>query len=151
MQYIIVAILVLAAVALVIVPLVRTPRDAGAGDIDAPEPQRRREDVAEPPVAPAPPEPRHTPEPALQPPGEAGAEELPQAAPPPAAPARPLGAASSDPGTEEEILRYREALRARTICPACSTANPPGSKFCKECGEALTAAGGSEAGSRARQ
>jgi len=143
MQYIIVAILVVAAVALVILPLVRTPRDAGAGDIDAPEPQRRREEVA--PRQPPAPGPALPPSAAPQPPGESGAEELPTEAPPPAAPARPLGAAA-DPATEQEILRYREALRARTICPACSSANAPGSKFCRECGEGLVV-GGAAAGS----
>ncbi len=99
------------------------------------------------PVAPAPvptPEPTVPRPSAPQPPGESGAEELPQAAPPPAGPARPLGArkpggAVGDSATEEEILRYREALRARTICGYCSTANPPGSKYCKECGERLKA------------
>ena len=85
-------------------------------------------------------------------PGETGSEELPQAAPPPAEPPRPLGARGAAPagsprtagpaGTptspiEAEILDYREALRAHTVCRFCSTASPPGSKYCKECGEKL--------------
>ncbi len=176
MQYAIIALIVLVAAALVIVPLVRSPRGAGAGDLDEPAPPHggaeeegmapvehagggdRGGDIgpSEPETAGYPPErvvspppavPRTTPErtvppsSAPQPPGESGAEELPQSAPPPAGPGRPLGArktgAVGDAATEEEILRYREALRARTICEYCSTANPPGSKYCKECGELL--------------
>jgi hypothetical protein len=78
------------------------------------------------------------------PPGERDAEELPQEAPPPG-PGRPLGEGPVGAGAspaEAEVLRYREALRARTICPACSSANPPGSKYCKECGERLLPAAG---------
>jgi len=185
MQYLIVVLIVLAAAALVIVPLVRAPRGAGAGDLDAPEegnvtgPEteggapragRRADDVGPaqpetagfPPTrrtAPPPPTPVTSPEPSVpppsapQPPGEAGAEELPQSAPPPAAPARPLGAPvggrpRADAATEDEILRYRDALKARTVCAYCSTANPPGSKYCRECGEQFADAGPGEAAGR---
>lgn len=147
MQYVIVAILVLAALALVILPLVRAPHGVGAGDIDIPDAQPALEEPA-PREQPSP-RPAMAPVSAPLPLGEGGTEELPQAAPPPAAPARPLGAASADAATEQEILRFREALRARTICPACSTANPPGSKFCRECGEALVVAGARGAAARA--
>jgi len=147
MQYVIVGILVVAAVALVLLPLLRTSRGAGAGDIDAPEPQRRREDAT--PAEPPSPAPAVRPAAAPRTPGESGAEELPTEAPPPAAPARPLGAAAADSATEQEILRYREALRARTICPACSTANAPGSRFCRECGEALVVPGAAQAAGKA--
>jgi hypothetical protein len=41
------------------------------------------------------------------------------------------------PALEQEILQYREALRAGTLCPKCSFANPAGSRFCSECGTAL--------------
>lgn len=195
MQYALIALIVVVAVALVAIPFIRAPRGAGAGDLDAPDrgvtpgvqdprgpessdPAPERDTRAGPSLAepagreleagpqPLPPKPRTTPAPAVttpappapapaeaQPPGEAGAEELPQAAPPPPAPSRPLGAsaapvpaqrygpdqpvARADTRLELEILRYREALRAGTICEHCSSANPPGSRYCKECGEQL--------------
>ncbi len=54
--------------------------------------------------------------------------------------ARSAGAVGP-PELEQEILRYREALRAGTVCPACSAPNQAGSRFCAECGTALAAAG----------
>jgi hypothetical protein len=36
-----------------------------------------------------------------------------------------------------EIDRYRAAIRAGSACRRCSTANPPGSRFCAECGRRL--------------
>jgi hypothetical protein len=41
------------------------------------------------------------------------------------------------PELEQEIMRYREALRSGTLCPKCSFANPAGSRFCAECGTVL--------------
>lgn len=41
---------------------------------------------------------------------------------------------------EREVARYREALRARTVCPHCAQANPPGSRFCSDCGRRLSPA-----------
>jgi hypothetical protein len=38
---------------------------------------------------------------------------------------------------EREVLRFREALRAGTVCTRCSQANPPGSRFCGDCGRPL--------------
>jgi hypothetical protein len=38
---------------------------------------------------------------------------------------------------EREVARYREAVRAGTVCGRCGEANPPGSRFCGECGNAL--------------
>ena len=38
---------------------------------------------------------------------------------------------------EEEVVRYREALRAGTICARCGQANPTGSRFCGDCGRPL--------------
>ena len=38
---------------------------------------------------------------------------------------------------DEEVLRYREALDANTVCPSCRAANPPESAFCGECGREL--------------
>jgi hypothetical protein len=45
--------------------------------------------------------------------------------------------AASDAPVEPEIMRYREAVRADTVCRRCGQANPPGSRFCCECGRAL--------------
>ena len=36
-----------------------------------------------------------------------------------------------------EVTRYRTALRAGTVCKRCKQANPPGSRFCADCGRAL--------------
>lgn len=44
------------------------------------------------------------------------------------------------PELEREILRYREAIRAGTVCPQCSAANEPASRFCADCGTALAPA-----------
>ena len=38
---------------------------------------------------------------------------------------------------EQEVVRYREALRAGTICVRCGQANPAGSRFCGDCGRPL--------------
>jgi hypothetical protein len=38
---------------------------------------------------------------------------------------------------EREVLRYREALRAGTLCGRCGAANPPGSAYCADCGKRL--------------
>jgi hypothetical protein len=38
---------------------------------------------------------------------------------------------------EADLRRYREALREGTLCEPCKTANPPGSRFCGECGRPL--------------
>ena len=45
--------------------------------------------------------------------------------------------ASSDAPVEQEVERYRAALRADTVCKRCGQANPPGSRFCYECGRRL--------------
>lgn len=56
---------------------------------------------------------------------------------------------ASDPGAaaseardaiEEEIARYRAALKAGTACPECRHVNEPGSRFCATCGFSLAAA-----------
>jgi len=41
------------------------------------------------------------------------------------------------PGLRAEVDRYREALRAGTLCGHCGQANDPGSRFCAECGKPL--------------
>lgn len=38
---------------------------------------------------------------------------------------------------EADVGRYREALRAGTVCTRCREANPPGSRFCADCGRPL--------------
>ncbi len=45
--------------------------------------------------------------------------------------------AASDRTVEEEIARYRDAVRADTVCRRCGQANPPASRFCHECGKTL--------------
>lgn len=55
----------------------------------------------------------------------------------PAAPAMDGGADDSDARIEREVLRYREALRAGTLCARCGQANPPGSAYCSDCGKRL--------------
>lgn len=43
---------------------------------------------------------------------------------------------------DAQVARYREALRAGTVCERCEQANPPGSRYCSECGRALSLAAG---------
>ena len=50
----------------------------------------------------------------------------------------PVDGAAGEP-VEDEIMRYRAAVRADTLCPRCGQANPPGSKYCCECGRTLPA------------
>jgi hypothetical protein len=45
---------------------------------------------------------------------------------------------------EQEVLRYRTALRAGTLCVRCGEANPPGSRFCADCGKRLPLADAKE-------
>lgn len=45
----------------------------------------------------------------------------------------------SDP-LEAEVARLREGLRSGDGCPACGHLNPPASRYCARCGEALAAA-----------
>jgi len=54
--------------------------------------------------------------------------------------------ALDDRRIEAEITRYREALRAGTVCVRCTFANPPGSRFCADCGRRLAEAGTAGAG-----
>ena len=43
----------------------------------------------------------------------------------------------SEQALNEQVARYREAMRRGTLCDGCLTANAPGSRFCSECGRAL--------------
>ena len=36
-----------------------------------------------------------------------------------------------------EVDRYRSALKAKTLCERCLTANPAKSNYCSECGRGL--------------
>ena len=38
---------------------------------------------------------------------------------------------------DADIARYREALRAGTVCARCRQANEPGARFCADCGREL--------------
>ena len=38
---------------------------------------------------------------------------------------------------EADILRYREALAADTVCSRCRHPNPPDALYCAECGREL--------------
>src|SRR5688500_9123806 len=49
--------------------------------------------------------------------------------------AAPAAGQSEDDRIEREVLRYREALRAGTLCARCGQANPPGSAYCADCGK----------------
>lgn len=39
-----------------------------------------------------------------------------------------------DAAIDEEVERYRSALRAGTLCAQCRFANPAGSRYCADCG-----------------
>jgi hypothetical protein len=45
--------------------------------------------------------------------------------------------AANGDAIEREVLRYREALRAGTLCARCGQANPPDSAYCSDCGTRL--------------
>ncbi|HEX7117179.1 MAG TPA: zinc ribbon domain-containing protein [Longimicrobiales bacterium] len=57
---------------------------------------------------------------------------------------RPAGIvpALDDEAIDREVARYREAVRADTVCGRCRYANPAGSRFCADCGTPLPAASG---------
>lgn len=41
---------------------------------------------------------------------------------------------------EADVERYRQALAGGTVCPRCRFANPPGSRYCAECGSPVAPA-----------
>lgn len=53
------------------------------------------------------------------------------------APSAVAGSVSDDEAVEAEVQRYREAVRAGTVCRKCGQANPRDSSFCFECGARL--------------
>ncbi|HEX7089214.1 MAG TPA: hypothetical protein VF192_03710 [Longimicrobiales bacterium] len=64
--------------------------------------------------------------------------------------AAPAGAPALDEDAiEAAVARYREALRAGTVCARCVFANPPGSRFCADCGRPLFEPGAGDAGGAA--
>lgn len=52
--------------------------------------------------------------------------------------------AQGDDEIEAEVRRYREAVRAGTVCRKCGQANPPDSAYCFECGARLPLADAKE-------
>ena len=44
----------------------------------------------------------------------------------------------SEEALNEQVTRYREAIRRGTLCDRCLSANAPGSRFCGECGRPLS-------------
>lgn len=54
------------------------------------------------------------------------------------------GESAGDEAIEQEVLRYREAVRADTVCGKCGQANPPDSAYCFECGARLPRADAKE-------
>ncbi|MBX6363145.1 MAG: hypothetical protein IRZ00_04695 [Gemmatimonadetes bacterium] len=144
-----------AAVAAVFYPLVTGRGSAAPGDLDPPEYGTGSQHPEPSLEAPRPADPAPTAGVPASAPGDASS-----ARPSPAvsdAPAATAVEAAADPGApvvaaprdaprnraavddelEAEVLRYREALRAGTVCDYCRQANPPGSRFCFECGQPL--------------
>jgi hypothetical protein len=60
----------------------------------------------------------------------------------PATPMAPIAPPSEHPHhepdeIEREVLRYREGLRAGTVCMKCGAASPAESAYCGDCGKRL--------------
>ncbi|HSJ31761.1 MAG TPA: zinc ribbon domain-containing protein [Longimicrobiales bacterium] len=72
----------------------------------------------------------------------------PAAGAPAAAPEGPdraaLHAAAGEDPIEAEVMRYREAVRAGTVCRKCGQANPADSLYCFDCGARLPLADAKE-------
>lgn len=145
-----------AAVAAVFYPLLTGRGSAASGDLDAPEDGAGPQHPEPPLEAPRPPDAAPTAGALASRPGGASSSfrspamlDAPAATAvePAADPGAPVGAAprdaprnratAPDDELETEVLRYREALRAGTVCDYCRQANPPGSRFCYECGQPL--------------
>ena len=45
--------------------------------------------------------------------------------------------AFSEDALNEQVARYRDAIRRGTLCDRCLNGNPPGSQFCSDCGRRL--------------
>jgi ribosomal protein L40E len=156
MEMIIIAVVAVVAFAAVLVPLFR--RGAGASSdasefgspADRPAPRPKSKAKSRPSSQEA--------RPARGADPEGGAGIVPPMAAGPATPVAPTGAtapdapaepivrdaqaqiqdtAGPDDALERDVARYRAALRAGTICRKCGEANPPGSRFCADCGSDL--------------
>jgi ribosomal protein L40E len=114
MEIIIIALLGILVVGAVLAPLIRGPRG-------------HHEDAREFAVGPP-----------SSPPTPAAAERAPVPVGAVSEAAAQAGESGSDAALEAEIARYREAVRAGTVCRRCGEANPPDAKFCKECGKPLS-------------
>jgi hypothetical protein len=97
--------------------------------LSPPEADPARGEGVVPPMAAGPATP-------VAPPGATAPDAPPEPTVPDAAARASRQPAPKDP-LEREVARYREALRAGTICGRCGEANPPGSRFCGECGGGL--------------
>jgi ribosomal protein L40E len=165
MEMIIIAVVAVVAFAAVLVPLFR--RGAGASsdasefgspaDRPPPKPKPRQKSTSKPSSRTARPVRGADPEggAGIVPPMVAGpatpvaptGATVPDAPAEPAVPdaraqSRPEAAGSPDAlerddALEHDVARYRAALRAGTICRKCGEANPPGSRFCADCGSDL--------------
>ena len=118
MEMLVIGVVVIAAFAAVLIPLLR--RRPGFGD------ESEFENI--PPSANAA---------AMARPGK---DAAPNAAD---ADAGSLDSASADP-LESEVQRYRAAMRAGTLCRKCGQANPADGIYCYECGERLPLADAKE-------
>ena len=52
-------------------------------------------------------------------------------------PAQASGPRMSEQALDQQVAKYRAALKGGTVCEGCLTANPVASKFCGECGRPL--------------
>lgn len=122
MEMLVIGLIAVAAFAAVLFPLFR--RRPGFGD------ETEFENI--PPASTAEP-PR----------GTAGAAAGAPAATHESAGTEPHAATGEDP-IEAEVMRYREAVRAGTVCRKCGQANPADSLYCFDCGARLPLADAKE-------
>jgi hypothetical protein len=144
MEMFIIAVVAVAAFAAVLIPLfrrgTRSPSDAREFDMgaDPPESDPLRGRGVVPPMAAGPATPVAPP--AVTNPDAPAEPTLPDAQR--RAELRPEPSdASPAKGLERDVARYRQALRAGTLCGKCGEANPPGSRFCGDCGADLAGPG----------
>lgn len=128
MEMLVIATVVLVAFAAVLVPLFR--RRPGVGD------EREFENIPPADTAVSPTAPGGAADPTAH-----DAPYVPRAG---AAEANTqAGAVPADP-LEGEVMRYREAVRAGTVCRKCGQASPADSNYCFECGASLPRADAKE-------
>ena len=132
MEMLIIGLIVVAAFAAVLFPLLR--RRPGFGDETEFENIPPAGTVDRPPT---------------DGPAAAGGDTPSTAGTPPAAdyqgaPESAAHARAGDDPVEAEVLRYRAAVRAGTVCRKCGQANPADSLYCFECGTRLPLADAKE-------